>query len=223
VAKVCKTCKNAPTIGAHSPYCETCRVAARRTAQAKYLAEHPERRKESTAKYRVANRDTERERYLANAEAIKLRSRQYYEHNREQCLSKMKSRIARDPQRALDRVSAWRRDNPEKYRLQYQRIWNRRRARLRDGDSPGVTSAEWLALLARHHNRCAYCGSTKQLTRDHVHPISRGGRDEPANVVPACLSCNSSKGAKTVAEWLGASRADDRRTNPTPEGLLEGD
>jgi len=29
---------------------------------------------------------------------------------------------------------------------------------------------------------------------DHVIPLSKGGKHLPSNVVPACASCNSSKG-----------------------------
>jgi 5-methylcytosine-specific restriction endonuclease McrA len=43
---------------------------------------------------------------------------------------------------------------------------------------------------------CAYCGreySFFRLTRDHVTPLSRGGRDTWMNVVTACRQCNGQK------------------------------
>lgn len=49
---------------------------------------------------------------------------------------------------------------------------------------------------------CAYCGAPAQ-THDHVTPKSRGGTDDPGNIVPACWSCNTSKGRKTLEEWVG--------------------
>lgn len=49
---------------------------------------------------------------------------------------------------------------------------------------------------------CRYCGvSDTPLTLDHVIPRSRGGSDSPMNLVLACRPCNSSKGARTPAEW----------------------
>jgi 5-methylcytosine-specific restriction endonuclease McrA len=86
-----------------------------------------------------------------------------------------------------------------------KRIAHRRRARLRDSCSPGVTAAEWAAICRRYTNsegvtECAYCPK-QGTTIDHVVPIARGGRDAPENVVPACLSCNSSKGARLLSEW----------------------
>ena len=57
-----------------------------------------------------------------------------------------------------------------------------------------------LALFSRDHSLCLYCGREFQrtaLTRDHVQPVSKGGRDIWENVVSACLHCNSRKGNRT--------------------------
>jgi 5-methylcytosine-specific restriction endonuclease McrA len=56
------------------------------------------------------------------------------------------------------------------------------------------------ALFARDQHVCLYCGkhySRQTLTRDHVVPLSRGGRDIWENVVSACFHCNSRKGGRT--------------------------
>jgi len=50
--------------------------------------------------------------------------------------------------------------------------------------------------------KCFYCGSENDLTIDHKIPRSRGGGDEVENLTCACRSCNSSKGAKTVSEFM---------------------
>ena len=63
--------------------------------------------------------------------------------------------------------------------------------------SPALTNA---ALFARDAYLCLYCGDEfhrQQLTRDHVLPVSRGGRDVWENVVSACFHCNSRKGGRT--------------------------
>jgi len=63
--------------------------------------------------------------------------------------------------------------------------------------TPALTNA---ALFARDQHLCLYCGrevSRQQLTRDHVMPLSRGGRDIWENVVAACFQCNSRKGGRT--------------------------
>jgi 5-methylcytosine-specific restriction endonuclease McrA len=63
--------------------------------------------------------------------------------------------------------------------------------------SPALTNT---ALFARDANLCLYCGhefGRHALTRDHVVPVSRGGRDVWENVVCACINCNSRKGGRT--------------------------
>lgn len=59
-------------------------------------------------------------------------------------------------------------------------------------------------VFARDGHACFYCGSPMNLTLDHVVPQSRGGSHDPENLVTACRSCNSSKGAKTPEEWMGS-------------------
>jgi 5-methylcytosine-specific restriction endonuclease McrA len=59
------------------------------------------------------------------------------------------------------------------------------------------------AVLIRDSYTCQYCGATpgrENLTIDHVHPRSRGGRTEWDNVVAACGPCNRRKGSKSVEE-----------------------
>jgi hypothetical protein len=48
---------------------------------------------------------------------------------------------------------------------------------------------------------CVYCGEEAQAV-DHVVPRSRGGTDEPANLVPACRSCNATKSAQSLDGWI---------------------
>jgi hypothetical protein len=63
------------------------------------------------------------------------------------------------------------------------------------------TAEEWDAKLIEYDGLCAYCGESG-TTKDHVIPLSRGGDNTIDNIVPACRLCNSSKGAKTLDEWL---------------------
>ena len=55
-------------------------------------------------------------------------------------------------------------------------------------------------LFRRDSNLCLYCGHqfpVRELTRDHVRPLSRGGGDTWNNVVTACRRCNNHKGGHT--------------------------
>jgi 5-methylcytosine-specific restriction endonuclease McrA len=56
------------------------------------------------------------------------------------------------------------------------------------------------ALFRRDAFLCLYCGErqlARRLSRDHVRPISQGGRDVWSNVVTACRSCNNQKAGRT--------------------------
>ena len=58
-------------------------------------------------------------------------------------------------------------------------------------------------LFRRDQNLCGYCGDhfpATKLTRDHIHPTSRGGRNIWMNVIAACASCNKVKGNLTCEE-----------------------
>ena len=55
-------------------------------------------------------------------------------------------------------------------------------------------------LFKRDANLCLYCGMrfmTRDLTRDHIRPVSQGGRDTWNNVATACRRCNNFKGGRT--------------------------
>lgn len=55
-------------------------------------------------------------------------------------------------------------------------------------------------VMIRDNYTCQYCGSKKELTIDHVIPISRGGRSNFENCVTACRKCNTKKGGRLPSE-----------------------
>ena len=55
-------------------------------------------------------------------------------------------------------------------------------------------------IYKRDGYSCQYCGSTRDLTIDHVIPRSKGGQDTWENLVAACKNCNQVKGEKTPEE-----------------------
>lgn len=59
------------------------------------------------------------------------------------------------------------------------------------------------ALFRRDQCLCLYCGKPfpdSVLTRDHIVPVSRGGKDTWLNVVAACRRCNQHKGNRLLEE-----------------------
>jgi 5-methylcytosine-specific restriction endonuclease McrA len=93
-----------------------------------------------------------------------------------------------------ERTLLWHRTNP----MAMQRL----KALRRTAENAGtVTEADWLSLLDRHGNWCAYCGGAGPLSVEHVVPLTRGGRHTLGNILPVCRPCNSSKGARLLSEW----------------------
>ncbi|GMV69744.1 MAG: hypothetical protein AMXMBFR76_21830 [Pseudomonadota bacterium] len=55
-------------------------------------------------------------------------------------------------------------------------------------------------LFRRDGHMCLYCGGSfpsGDLSRDHVTPLSQGGKDLWTNVVAACKRCNNHKAGRT--------------------------
>lgn len=58
-------------------------------------------------------------------------------------------------------------------------------------------------LFRRDQNLCGYCGThfpATRLTRDHIHPTSKGGKNVWMNVIAACAGCNKAKGHLSCEE-----------------------
>lgn len=62
------------------------------------------------------------------------------------------------------------------------------------------------AVYRRDSYTCIYCGSTDDLTADHVIPRAKGGPDELWNLVTACRKCNGTKQDKIDVRLTKYSR-----------------
>lgn len=59
------------------------------------------------------------------------------------------------------------------------------------------------AVLTREGRVCTYCGDVEgPFDFDHIFPVSKGGSNTASNLTLACASCNRSKGARTLKEWM---------------------
>ena len=64
------------------------------------------------------------------------------------------------------------------------------------------TWSEFMRIARKFGYCCAYCGEKpERLDPDHVIPLSRGGSNNPTNLLPSCPTCNSHKNAMTLPEW----------------------
>lgn len=92
-------------------------------------------------------------------------------------------------------------------REQYHQVWKYTKPERYKGRRKGVENIPYeaqLMLLEEFENKCAYCDAPATAW-DHIIPITKGGKTVPWNIVPACKSCNSSKNANDVDDWIRAT------------------
>lgn len=56
-------------------------------------------------------------------------------------------------------------------------------------------------IMERDAYTCQYCGTSENLTIDHVLPVSRGGKNTWGNMITCCWKCNNEKNNRTPEEW----------------------
>lgn len=130
--------------------------------------------------------------YSAHAEEARAYSRQYRNDNIERVRQVERAKRQANPEYMRNYVRA----NPDKYR-EYQ---FRRKAKIRN--APGnATAADIAARWAMWGNLCYMCGAPATCT-DHVIPLARGGSNWPANLRPACKSCNCKKRTRDWRQFV---------------------
>lgn len=85
-------------------------------------------------------------------------------------------------------------------RLQRQRNANRAQKANERASRYGVggrLTAEDVRV-AMEPGVCFYCGTTKQLSIDHVVPLVSGGPNTRENLVACCVPCNDAKGISDI-------------------------
>lgn len=170
------------------------------------MAEY-QRRYRQTAKgkaARAAGQKRYRERHPERIDALMTR---WLEKNPTYQMDRGRRRYAEDPQRQQRANRQWKAKNIDRVREHGVRAMSARRARKYGNSDERLTRGEWDAIKAAYDGRCAYCfAETARPTQEHVIPLSKGGAHARANVVPACPSCNRSKGTKTLWDWLFPER-----------------
>jgi 5-methylcytosine-specific restriction endonuclease McrA len=139
-----------------------------------WMRRHPEKAREAMSRWPARNPELRR-----------LRDRAY----------KRTARMRRGDE--INAVkAAWLAAHPEVRQAKDQGYRARKRAAL-----GSFTAAEWLDLVETYGGVCGYCGEMRSLQADHRTPLSRGGDNSIANIIPACGSCNTRKATRTETEF----------------------
>lgn len=158
--------------------------------KARWWDEHPEKRSEYNRRFR-----------LAHPEVVRANHRRWREANRDYVNADMRERWRERYAAKYKQVrQLWRKTNVVKMRaycLNYQ-------AKKR-GAEGRYTDDDILGKLADQNGLCFWCSEPLPSLYhvDHVIPLSRGGSNDPDNLVCACVSCNTSKSNKLAyVEWM---------------------
>lgn len=197
--KTCGHCNQDKALNEFSPDARgrqgrdnTCKEC-RRVAAAERRATDPESVREAKRRYNAAHPGREqalaRARYAADPEPFRAKSKRWADKNRDRVAGWRQAYYANEANR--ERIKARRveryRENPAVI-LEYNRQAHARRR----GAAGSYTIAQLQARWDFYGGRCWMCGAPA-TTIDHVIAVKRGGSNWPANLRPACASCNSSK------------------------------
>jgi 5-methylcytosine-specific restriction endonuclease McrA len=109
-----------------------------------------------------------------------------------------KAHYLTNKEKAFQRAAEWVAANPEGNRARSRNY----RARLNGADG-SHTAADIQRIGEAQQWKCHWCGkSTKSRFHvDHLTPLSKGGSNEPSNLVIACPRCNNHKRATDPIEF----------------------
>lgn len=168
-----------------------------------YAETHRQERKQYLAEYYLANKEkanaASSQWYRENRAKMQAYSVVRYASNRERFLEYQRKRHEANPQRAVAAVAAWRRKNPDLYRVQQHA------RRARKAAAGGKLSADIVArLFVLQRGRCACCGKRlgKKFHLDHIVSLARGGSNTDDNVQLLTQRCNNQKHAKDPIDFM---------------------
>lgn len=179
-----------------------------------WTRKNPEKVKASRKKYRKENSEkikiSDKVYYQNNSEKIKRASKKWKKENPEKVKKIERRRRERNVeyererkreyyQKNKEKMSIWQKHYRKENSEQYSKYRRNRTARKKNASGDGVMLSE---LIQTHGSSCYLCNKNSATDIEHLIPLSRGGTNHVDNLRPACRSCNSKKGTKTLEEYL---------------------
>jgi len=151
-----------------------------------------------------------------NKERDNAKNREWYAANREHRTAQIRAYRAEHAEETKNRSDEWYRKNRAR-RYQTCRAWvaanpevvracSQRRYALKKNAIGSFGASDLCRLYEEQKECCYYCDVSlaEGFEVDHYIPLSRGGTNEPSNIVLACMPCNRSKGNKLPADFIQA-------------------
>ncbi len=177
--------------------------------------------------------------YLKNRDVMYQKSREYLKNNPIRRKIGYINWINKHRDKELKRLREWKRNNKDKH-SEINRRWKQKNkfklvlyeAKRRAKEVKlNFDEEEWKTILNKYEGRCYYCGcklykrheegfiKTQELTMDHLISVNKNGKTVVKNIVPACLSHNSSKQDLSEDEFIEYIRKDIGNPNWVPFGM----
>ena len=155
---------------------------------------------EKNCEYRKANWDSfteNRKKYEeANKEVMTEKRKLYYQENKQIISSKKRVYALKNKGKFAQYYLEWARENVTKCKIKR----HKREALIKNLES-NLTKEQWANAKIAFNNSCAYCGEESTLQQERFIALDKGGEYSAANIIPACQSCNCSKGNRDFFEW----------------------
>ena len=120
---------------------------------------------------------------------------QYHQAHKKKRNANMRQWHAEHREERTEYERQWREENSSKAR-EHRRCYRARKANATIGEIDDQK------IYELYNQTCIYCGATEDLALDHIVSLDEGGPHCEDNLVVACRSCNSSKWARPLEEWL---------------------
>ncbi|MDU1313944.1 MAG: HNH endonuclease [Clostridium septicum] len=207
--KECSTCKNILELNKYSnnksswdglkPYCKSCASEKGKTYRKENHEEDLRRKKEwyTNTKNRIEER-TKKQLTLGYKVCNKCNKELEIKKYRERPNGGFYS-VCRECENKYNKY--YRKENPDTYKAIHS-ITEQRRRKMAKKVISTFNNSDWKQCKEYFNNECAYCGrSLKNLTQDHLIPLSKGGNYTKNNIIPVCRNCNSKKHNKDFFTW----------------------
>lgn len=191
-------------------------LACTRMLSNKYHAEHPELSKAWRLKNQSIIKQKKHLDYLKNIDKHKERCSRYFQEHREQFRLANALWIKNNPEKVIQMSHMFYERHKEKHKALTRKwkqnhkternvAWQLRRSKKLSLPHT-LTTQQWELIKTAFDNKCCYCGKQVEVTQDHFVPVSQNGEYTHNNIVPACLSCNTSKNNKSFFDWYPTYR-----------------
>ncbi len=173
--------KNKSCLNGRERKCKEC------TNRNSWAKKHPKENKEYKDKWHEANKEKTQAQWKERYQSDPLKYIKYQEEYRKDPINLAKVKI---------RQSNYLKDNPE---ISCAARHKRREMAVKNGNN--TLTWRHMQEIKAENPTCKACGSSEDISVDHILPLDRGGQNCKENCTVLCRSCNSSKHAKTYEEW----------------------